>query len=106
MAELPHHTYSTLEAEVLATGSSGKSSLNFSAQITPLGRLFQKAEFFKDHLRYGGGLGDHSRDLGMRSKQLEAWERKDMRQCQEGWEYHMEGMNPWKFSRMISLARH
>ena len=50
---------------------------------------------------YGGEGGDHSRGLGLRSKQLGAWERKDMRECQEGCEYHMEGMNLWKFSPMI-----
>lgn len=70
-------------------------------QITPLGRLFQQGEFFKDHLMYGGGGGDHFKGLGLRSKQLGAWERKDMRECQEGCEYHMEGMNLWKFSHMI-----
>ena len=39
MAELPHHTYSTLEAEVLATGSSGKSLHTYSAVVQLLSRV-------------------------------------------------------------------
>ena len=39
VAELPHHTYSTLKAEVLATGSSGKSLHTYSAVVQLLSRV-------------------------------------------------------------------